>query len=280
MKTGDTESASIRHYFVDEAGDPTLFDRKGRIIVGTQGCSRFFILGLLQVENPDALDKELRELRAQLLDDPYFKKVPSMQPQARKTVLAFHAKDDVAEVRREVFAVLRRHPLKFFAEVREKRKLVDFVLQWNEQSTKYRYRTNDLYDQLVARLFKNQLHKADSFSIRFAKRGASDRTAALRAAIQKAQRGFEKQWGIASDATIEILPTTPPQAIGLQAVDYFLWALQRFYERGEERYVELMWPAFRLVHDIDDTRSTKVGIYYTQKKKLTLEALKQRLPGI
>ena len=55
------------------------------------------------------------------------------------------------------------------------------------------------YDQLVSRLFKNQLHKADEFVILFARRGASDRSAALRAAIDKARRRFQKQWGIATD---------------------------------------------------------------------------------
>ncbi len=94
---------SIRHYFVDEAGDGTLFNKRGRIIVGTEGCSRFFILGLLDVLGPESLAREMEELRARLLADPYFKGVPSMQPEAKKTALAFHAKDDVPEVRREVF---------------------------------------------------------------------------------------------------------------------------------------------------------------------------------
>ena len=280
MSAGNGQPVSVRHYFVDEAGDPTLFDRKGGIIVGTAGCSRFFILGLLHAEQPEALYQDLNQLRSQLLKDPYFKGVPSMQPEAGKTGSAFHAKDDVAEVRREVFAVLHRHPLRFFAEVREKRKLVNFVLQRNEQSSTYRYRPNDLYDSLVSRLFKDQLHKADRFVIQFARRGASDRTAALRAAIEEARRRFETKWRITSDAPVEIVASTPARSTGLQAADYLLWALQRFYERGEDRYVELMWPTFHLVHDIDDTRKTKYGVYYTQKKPLTREALKERTPGI
>jgi len=32
-------------FFVDEAGDDTLFDKKGRVIVGQEGCSNYFILG-------------------------------------------------------------------------------------------------------------------------------------------------------------------------------------------------------------------------------------------
>ena len=83
-------TSSVRNYFVDEAGDGTLFDQRGRIIVGTQGCSQYFILGLADVPGPDQLSRELEELG--LMADPYFRKVPSMQPEAKKTALAFHAK--------------------------------------------------------------------------------------------------------------------------------------------------------------------------------------------
>ena len=66
----------------------------------------------------------------------------------------------------------------------------------------------------------------------------------------------------------------PAESAGLQVTDYLLWSLQRLYERREERYVELLWPAFRLVHDLDDTRQAQYGVYYTQKKPLALAALK------
>jgi hypothetical protein len=85
---------STRHYFVDEAGDATLFDRKGRIIIGSEGCSRFFILGLLDVPNYKALALDLDDLRKRLISDPYFSGVPSMQEPARKTAQSFHAKKE------------------------------------------------------------------------------------------------------------------------------------------------------------------------------------------
>ena len=62
----------------------------------------------------------------------------------------------------------------------------------------------------------------------------------------------------------------------LQAADYFLWALQRLYERGEDRYLGVLWDRFRLVVDIDDTRGTEYGAYYTQKRPLNAAALKWR----
>jgi hypothetical protein len=271
--------SSIRYYFVDEAGDSTLFDRKGNIIVGTEGCSRYFILGVVDIQQPEHLYRALEALRARLLTDPYFEKIPSMQPAAKKTALAFHAKDDIPEVRREVFALLRTHPLRFFAVVRDKQKIVEYVRQRNERDADYRYSPNELYDSLVRRLFKTLLHKDDAYEITFAKRGSANRTAALRLALEVARQRFAAQWDIVSAAPIQVIPKTPSESLGLQVVDYFLWALQRLYERREERYVAYLWHAFRMVHDVDDTRGAKYGVYYTQKKPLSAAAL-PKLPGI
>ena len=78
---------------------------------------------------------------------------------------------------------------------------------------------------------------------------------------------------------VGLQPAVNQQCASLQATDYFLWALQRLCERREDRYVEYLWPAFRLVHDLDDTRCSRQGVYYDQKKPLVLAALED-LPGI
>ncbi|MBN1135419.1 MAG: DUF3800 domain-containing protein [Anaerolineae bacterium] len=277
MSHGKDRALSVRHYFVDEAGDGTLFDRRGRITIGKEGCSRFFILGLLDVLKPEALAQDLEDLRAQLVADPYFCGVPSMQPAAKKTALAFHAKDDLPEVRREVFQLLLRHEVRFLAVVRDKHDLLEYVRQRNERDSAYRYQSNELYDYLVRRLFKTLLHKDDEYFIYFARRGKADRTAALLQALETARRRFTQQSGIVCGAPVHVIPSTPTRHSGLQAADYFLWALQRLYDHRDERYVQLLWPAFHLVHDLDDVRQTRYGVYYTQKKPLLLAALKESL---
>jgi hypothetical protein len=270
---------STRHYYVDEAGDATLFDRKGRIIIGSEGCSRFFILGLLDVPNHKALALDLDDLRKRMIADPYFSGVPSMQGAAKKTALSFHAKDDLPEVRREVFSLLTKHELGFFAVVRDKWKVLEYVRQRNEADQSYRYNPTELYDFLVRSLFRDRLHKEDEYAIHFARRGKSDRTTALREALESARRRFNERWGIASTARIKVVPSTPQEETGLQAVDYFLWSLQRLYERKEDRFLGLLWQAFKLVRDLDETSKHRYGEYYTQKKPLTLAAL-NREPGI
>ncbi len=268
---------SIRHYFVDEGGDGILFSRKGKVLVGTEGCSRFFILGLLDVLDPIALKKRFDQLRAQLMSDSYFKSVPSMQPSNRKTALAFHAKDDMPEVRRDVFRLLRdTEGLRFFAVVADKLSVLEYVRQRNKQEPTYRYHPNELYDSLIEHVFKERLHQSRGYDIVFSKRGKSDRTDALCQALKTAQSRFIPQQHIISHISLNITVATPKEQAGLQAVDYFIWALQRLYERGEDRYLIYLWEAFGLVHDIDDTREAGYGVYYTQKKPLTATSLTGR----
>lgn len=258
-----------RHYFVDEAGDPVLFDAKGRALPGQEGCSRYFILGVLDVVDPVALGTELETLRLELLADPYFRDVPSMQSERRKTAWMFHAKDDVPEVRREVFRLLMRHPVQFFAVVRDKRTVLDYVRQRNRLDDRYRYQPNDLYDTMVARLFKNRLHLTPEVHVCFAERGKSDRTAALGQALETARKRFDTQWERSNTVVIRSRQSSPRYEVPLQATDYFLWALQRHFEREESRYIEMLWPQVGVVHAVDETDKAPYGVYYTKKKPLT-----------
>lgn len=262
-------------YFVDEAGDGTLFDRKGRVLVGTKGCSRYFILGLAEVAEPNALSVALSELRTRLLADSYFSGVPSMRAERGKTAVAFHATDDIPEVRREVYNLLLRHDIRFFAVVRDKQSVLAYVRQRNERDPDYRYNQNELYDSLVRRLFRDRLHQKEAYDIWFARRWKSDRTAALSESLDAAQQRFARRFGVARKALVRVIPSTPAQCDGLQATDYLLWAVQRLYEKREDRFLRSVWPLVRLVHDVDDTREAEYGAYYTKKRPLILAALKE-----
>jgi hypothetical protein len=92
------------------------------------------------------------------------------------------------------------------------------------------------------------------YQVYFARRGSSDRTAAFSAALEHARRNFSVTWNRVVTASVAAIAGSPAQLPGLQAVDYFLWALQRLYEQQDERYLEFVWPKVGLVHDVDDTR--------------------------
>ena len=74
---------------------------------------------------------------------------------------------------------------------------------------------------------------------------------------------------------IEVKAAYPTGEVALQAADYFLWALQRVFERREDRFLELLWPQCSLIVDADDTREKEYGAYYTKQKPLRAAALKK-----
>ncbi len=266
-----------RHYYIDEAGDGVLFNKRGRVIVGSEGNSRFFMIGLLRVEEPTRLESEMAELRRSILSDPYFADVPSLQPENRKTALAFHAKDDLPEIRKMVFDLLHdTMGLRFYALVRDKKSVLAEVRRLEVKRPGYRYHPNELYERMVPRLLRDRLHKADEIDIVFSQRGKKPRTQALQQAIEKARQNFYRKHKIKSDSSINISVGRPEKYGGLQAVDYFLWALQRLYERGEDRYLKYLWRHVRLVVDADDRRERGYGVYYGPTTPLNAAALDWR----
>ena len=60
-----TESGNA-HYYVDEAGDLTLFSRRGKPLLGTEGVSHCFMVGVAQVPDPEHLHHQLNDLRMSL----------------------------------------------------------------------------------------------------------------------------------------------------------------------------------------------------------------------
>ena len=263
----------IKHYFVDEAGDLTLFDRRGNMLVGQPGVSHTFMVGVCQLPDPDGAGRLLEELRASLLADPYFRGIPSMAPEARKTALAFHAKDDVPEIRREVFRLIPKLQPKMIVAIRRKQEMA-YAARNQFQLTGVRFSADLAYDDLVKRCFTNLLHKGLENRITFARRGKSDREGALLDALRHAKQAFNRKQRTNHDRPTTIVSSVPSQHAGLQVADYLLWALQRMIERQESRFFEAMAPHFRLIMDLDDRRNRSYGEWYSDSNPLTLQKLK------
>lgn len=262
---GEAPPPTPHLYFVDETGDGVIFDSKGRVLVGTGMVQDYFTVGMVECWSLHALTVDLAALRTHLLGDAYFKGVPSMQPQAKKTALFFHAKDDLPEVRREVFKVLERHDFSFYAVVRTMAAVARRVKARNERDPTYRYRPTELYDSAVRRLFDRKLHTQPAFDVMFASRGKA-RTQALREHLLRAQAGTHKATGTFPHAAIHVRAVPAHQHAGLQVADYCLWALQRLFTKGEDRFLSLIWPKVGLIVDADDISEKPYGTYHTRKR--------------
>lgn len=242
---------SLNQFFVDEAGDLTLFDKKGRELVGQEGVSSTFLLGMLRLPDLENVARQLEELRNNLLADPYFQNVPSMQPAEGKTARAFHAKDDLPEVRYEVFKLLSKFDAEVGISVRHKQGLVSKALFLRKQGLKLK--PDSVYDELVTELMVHFDHYEPRVEVMFARRGKAARADALREAIRRSM-GYK----VLQDGSkkyryeFEVRSAYPWESAGLQMVDYYLWAVQRMYERQERRYYDFLEGKFRFI--VDDTR--------------------------
>lgn len=271
-----SENQSPHLYFVDETGDGVIFDSKGRILVGTGKVQDYFILGMVECWDLKALEADLEALRRELLADPYFKGVPSMLPEAKKTALFFHAKDDLPEVRREVFRVLQQHDFSFYAIIRTMSAVAKRVQSRNKRDPTYRYQPTTLYDSAVRRLFDKKLHTRPAYEVIFASRGRA-RTQALREELLKAQAKSRKAKGTYPDAVIRVKAMPAHKHTGLQVTDYCLWALQRLFTKHEDRFLSLLWSKVGLIVDADDTSEYPYGTYHTRKRPpLSVERIKNR----
>ncbi|MGH9854925.1 MAG: DUF3800 domain-containing protein, partial [Blastocatellia bacterium] len=54
---------------------------------------------------------------------------------------------------------------------------------------------------------------------------------------------------------------------------YYLWALHRLCEKGEERFFAALADGYKLVMDLDDKRNSGNGEWYSESNPLSLEKI-------
>lgn len=235
-----TPQAGANWFFVDEAGDPTFYDGRGNLIVGQAGCSPILILGFVETPDPQGLRQAILELQRQVVSDPYFKDFPSL----KRTATAFHAKDDLPEIRYQVYKLLAS--LEFRAQFIVARK-IERVFR-----NSFHARETEFYDHMVSQLFQNVLHRYQTNHIYFAKRGSRDRQIPLASAIERGIKEFEQKWQATVATTLTIQAQMPKGEPCLSVTDYMNWAVYRAFTRGEMRYFSTVAEKVSLLVDLYD----------------------------
>ena len=219
------------------------------------------MVGIAEIRDPAAVSKRLEVLRAELLSDPYFAGASSLHPERRKTALTFHAKDDLPEVRWRVYEQLRRFDIRVAVAVRRKAVLEAYARSIFRAGG-LKWRPDDVYDELVVRLFSGRLRTADKHHVTFAVRRTAKRDTALLHALDRARTSY------GCSGRCSVASERPDRAVGLQVVDYYLWATQRLFERAEGRFFAGMAKQIEYVWDIDDTRQGAAGVRYDGKRRI------------
>jgi hypothetical protein len=247
-------------FFVDESGDPVFYDRRGNLIVGQTGCSPILILGFVETGEPEPLRQAILKLQQEIVHDPYFQEFPSIQ----RTAVAFHAKDDLPEIRYRFLKLLST--LDFTAQFIVARK-IERVFRNSFQANE-----NAFYDHLVEQLFHGMLHRVQNNYIYFAKRGSRNRQAPLLKAIQQSIQRFEAKWETKVTTQYTIQAQTPAGEPCLSLIDYMNWAVYRAFTRGEMRYFRTVEEKVSLLVDLYDTRKYPKN-WYTRKNPFDINKI-------
>jgi hypothetical protein len=247
-------------FFVDESGDPYFYDRKGKCILGQEGTSPILILGFIRTDDPASIRKSLLEARITMSQDQYLRSVPSF----KKSLIAFHAKDDCPEVREKVFKVILSQSFKS-----------EFIIARKHENifmTRHKKSPNVFYDDIVTKLFQNQLHKATENIIYFAVRSNRARQQPLEQALRTAILSFEETWKTKVHTEILVYPQRPEGEPCLQVIDYMNWAVQRAFIRGEMRFLNFVRDKISLIVDLYDFDKYPKN-YYNRKNPFDIKII-------
>lgn len=248
------------HRFLDEAGDTTFYGKGKKNIIGTNGVSNVFILGMIKVKDPlDKVREKINALQEKITIDEFYH-VPSVLKKMNNTGYYLHATDDLPEIRKEMFDLMKTINCSFEAVVGRK--------SIERYETKHKGKEEYFYADLLSHLLKNKLSKHDKIVMHISERGKSTKNHNLELAFLKAKQRFSNVNGNSDIKTKVVFnvnyPTKDPL---LNLADYFCWTIQRVFERGEMRYYNFLKEQIKLVIDLYDTDKYKDWKNYYDNKK-------------
>jgi hypothetical protein len=269
MKSRDAEpkpQARVDHRFLDEAGDTTFYG-KGRVsIVGQQGVSLSFSIGMVRFHGDlNKLRSAVSALQAEIVADEYLRAIASVARKAASKGFYFHATDDPPEVRERFFKFIKG--IDCTCEVMVARKIPSmFALKHHHQEAEF-------YADVLSHLLKNKLKLGQKVVLNIAERGASTRNANLQLALTKAVERFEKKWSVDEISSLVAFNVQNHQTEPLLNVaDYLCWSVQRVFEKGETRYYDFLGDKIRVVVDLYDSAKYEGSLnYYRGKRRLGAE---------
>ena len=260
-----------QHRFIDEMGDTTFFGRKNKNLLGTEGVSLCFGLGIIKFKGDlDAVRSRITGLQKEVEEDPLLNTIPSVTKRIEKQGFFFHACKDTPDVRSVFLRYLR--DLDCVAEIIVARKIPRLYVA-NHDS-----KPEQFYADVLSHLIKNQMKKDGTVVLNIAERGSSTREKVLTQALEIATTRARKKFGDTIGANIVFNVQTPITEPLLNVADYLCWSVQRVFEKGETRYYDYLREKIRLVVDLYDTENYENWQNYYDPKKNPLTSKNKIVP--
>jgi hypothetical protein len=203
--------------FLDEAGDTT-----------------FFILGMLTLHEPlEIVREKILALQQALIVDPYFDQIPSIRKKENLSGYFLHAKDDIPEVRKMAFELIKSIDATFDVVVEKK----DYQIY----EKKHNGNQSEFYADMLSRLIHNMIDNQPKIVLNIAHRSRCTTHNNLEKGLQKAiiiARNKNIKFNANANVVFNVQQSTGEPIINIAV--YYLWAIQRWVERKKDRYVNFL----------------------------------------
>jgi hypothetical protein len=237
-------TSHLSHRFLDEAGDLNFFGKGGKPILGKDGVSNYFFIGMLTLNEP------LKDLRTKILSlqeniekDSYFKDVPSIIKRQNKGAYFLHAKEDLPEIRKMVFDFIATLDC-YFESVMIRKDYYQF-------KTKHKNQQSELYSDMLSHLLLDHYPNSNKMILNIAHRSKCTSHKNLENGLIKTGLLSSKKYpGNNMNCKIVFNVQYPSTEPIINLADYFLWAIQRKWERKENRFFDYVSSKIKSVRNI------------------------------
>lgn len=252
------------HRFLDETGDTTFYGAGKKPILGQDGVSLSFGMGIVRIDRPLVeVRAEVVALQRQVENDPLLNVIPSVKKRIRSGGFFFHACKDTPDVRSVLLHYIRGLPCA--AEVVIGRKIPALF------ERQHHGKDEEFYADMLSHLLKRRMKQERKLVLNVAERGSSTREHVLQDAMWLAMERAHDRYGVDAIKTHVVFNVQNPRTEPLLMIsDYLCWSVQRVFEQGETRYYDYLLDKVRLVVDLyDQERYPGHRNYYTKKNPLT-----------
>jgi hypothetical protein len=212
------------HRFLDETGDTTFYGKGRKLIIGQEGVSLCFGLGIVRIDRSlNEVRDEVKALQMQVAADPLLNTIPSVRKRIASGGFYFHACKDSPDVRTVILHYIRELPCE--TEMVVARKIPRLF------EKQHHAREDEFYGDLLSHLIKGRLKSAGTLVLNVAQRGSSTREKVLLSALDLATKRAVKKWDARSLKTRAVFNIQNPRKEPLLTIsDYLCW-VQRVFER-------------------------------------------------
>lgn len=227
-----------KYIYIDESGEIDFFGKKKRVLWTEPDFKPFTLLGMVVTSEGKRLGKDVEKLRKTILDNPLFNQIHSVRTNPNYFI---HARTDHNDVKVKVFEFIQNLDyIEFYVVIA--RKIPEIFMNKHHSKTHEFY--FDLVNKLIGRL---ELNSDTEYKMYLAQRQSSTEQRFVESVEKVIKKQFQDEQ---INYKCDIVKSNEYPALSI--IDYALWAVHRYLDQGDKRFLMAIESKFKVIYDVYD----------------------------